>query len=230
MSIITLTTDFGNKDFFVASVKGAILTEVKNAVVIDISHEIQPYNHSEAAYIIKNAYNNKTMDDSVIKVLRRNGSWEDTKKTQDVKKYKKQDIPKFKNLEEDFHLDEKFEILAEEIKKRMNQRDTRPSKSKKVLKDNIIKVNHEQVTKTNFQDIAKLKSQILPYLRNIERLIIKRQSYLDNISEVDKELDKVYEEISKIKDSYLNTINQIKNSINFFDDSLDIIKIAKEEK
>ena len=84
------------------------------------------------------------MDDSVIKVLRRNGSWEDTKKTQDVKKYKKQDIPKFKNLEEDFHLDEKFEILAEEIKKRMNQRDTKPSKSKKVLKDNIIKVNHEQ--------------------------------------------------------------------------------------
>ena len=56
----------------------------------------------------------------------------------------------------------------------MNQRDTKPSKSKKVLKDNIIKVNHEQVTKTNFQDIAKLKSQILPYLRNIERLIIKR--------------------------------------------------------
>ena len=69
----------------------------------------------------------------------------------------------------------------------------------------------------------------MPYLRNIERLI-KRQSYLDNISEVDKELDKVYEEISKIKDSYLNTINQIKNSMNFFDDSLDIIKIAKEEK
>jgi DNA anti-recombination protein RmuC len=70
----------------------------------------------------------------------------------------------------------------------------------------------------------------LPYLKNIEKLIIKRQSYLDNISEVDKELDKVYEEISKIKDSYLNTINQIKNSMNFFDDSLDIIKIAKEEK
>ena len=62
------------------------------------------------------------MDDSVIKVLRRNGSWENTTKTQDSKKYEKQDIPKFKNLEEDFHLDEKFEILAKEIKKRMNQR------------------------------------------------------------------------------------------------------------
>ena len=56
MSIITLTTDFGNKDFFVSSVKGAILSEVKNAMIIDISNEIQPYNHSEAAYILKNAY------------------------------------------------------------------------------------------------------------------------------------------------------------------------------
>ena len=56
MSIITLTTDFGNKDFFVSSVKGAILSEVKNAMIIDVSNEIQPYNHSEAAYILKNAY------------------------------------------------------------------------------------------------------------------------------------------------------------------------------
>ena len=58
MSIITLTTDFGNKDFFVSSVKGAILSEVKNAMIIDVSNEIQPYNHSEAAYILKNAYRN----------------------------------------------------------------------------------------------------------------------------------------------------------------------------
>ena len=56
MSIITLTTDFGNKDFFVSSVKGAVLSEIKNAMIIDISNEIQPYNHSEAAYILKNAY------------------------------------------------------------------------------------------------------------------------------------------------------------------------------
>ena len=70
----------------------------------------------------------------------------------------------------------------------------------------------------------------MPYLKNIEKLIIKRQSYLDYISEVDNELDVVYEEISKIKDIYLTTINQLKNSMNFFDDSLDIIKIAKEEK
>ena len=170
------------------------------------------------------------MDDSVIKVLRRNGSWENKNKTQDSEKYGKQNVPKFKNLDEDFHLDEKFEILAKEIKKRMNQRESITSKSEKVLKKNIIKVNNEHISKNNFQDIAKLKSQILPYLKNIETLINKRQSYLDNISEVDKELDIVYEEISKIKNTYLNTINQLKNSMDFFDESLDIIKIAKEEK
>ena len=67
MSIITLTTDFGNKDFFVSSVKGAILSEVKNAMVIDVSNEIQPYNHSEAAYILKNAY--KTFPKGTIHIV-----------------------------------------------------------------------------------------------------------------------------------------------------------------
>ena len=67
MSIITLTTDFGNKDFFVASVKGAIISGVKNALIIDISHEIQPYNHSEAAYVLKNAY--KTFPKGTIHII-----------------------------------------------------------------------------------------------------------------------------------------------------------------
>ena len=80
------------------------------------------------------------------------------------------------------------------------------------------------------QDIRKLKSQILPYLKTIEQLIIRKQSYLDSISEVDKELDAIYEDISKIKNNYLDTINQLKNNMNFFDDSLSIIKSAKEEK
>ena len=50
------------------------------------------------------------------------------KKLRMLRNIKKQDISKLKNLEEDFQLDEKFEILAEEIKKRMNQRDTKPNK------------------------------------------------------------------------------------------------------
>ena len=58
MPIVTLMTDFGNKDYSVAAVKGAILSTVENPQIIDISHQISPYNPTEAAYILKNAYKN----------------------------------------------------------------------------------------------------------------------------------------------------------------------------
>lgn len=58
MSIITLTTDYGLKDHFVGSVKGKILTEFSEAQIVDISHNIDPFNTSEASYIITAAYNN----------------------------------------------------------------------------------------------------------------------------------------------------------------------------
>ncbi|MFP2997586.1 SAM-dependent chlorinase/fluorinase [Spongiivirga sp. MCCC 1A20706] len=54
--IITLTTDFGKKDHFAGAVKGAIYKELPDAKVIDISHDVSPFNIQEAAYIIQNAY------------------------------------------------------------------------------------------------------------------------------------------------------------------------------
>jgi hypothetical protein len=56
MSFITLTTDFGTKDHFVGAVKGAILSQLPEAKIIDISHEISPFNIAETAYILKNSY------------------------------------------------------------------------------------------------------------------------------------------------------------------------------
>lgn len=56
MAIITLTTDFGEKDHFVGAVKGAIYSELENAKIVDISHSISPFHLHEAAYIIQNAY------------------------------------------------------------------------------------------------------------------------------------------------------------------------------
>lgn len=56
MPIITLTTDFGLKDHSVAAVKGALLCELEQVQIVDISHDISPFNYTEAAYIIKNAY------------------------------------------------------------------------------------------------------------------------------------------------------------------------------
>ncbi len=56
MSIITLTTDYGLKDHFVGALKGKILSEYPEAAVIDISHDIDPFNTAEASYIIGAAY------------------------------------------------------------------------------------------------------------------------------------------------------------------------------
>ncbi len=56
MSIITLTTDFGHKDYFVGALKGKILSELKEATLIDISHSIDLFNTLEASYCIEAAY------------------------------------------------------------------------------------------------------------------------------------------------------------------------------
>ncbi len=56
MPIITLTTDFGEKDHFVGGVKGAIYSELESMRIVDISHSISPFHITEAAYIIQNAY------------------------------------------------------------------------------------------------------------------------------------------------------------------------------
>jgi len=56
MSIITLITDFGNKDHFVAKIKGDIYRSFDKAKIVDISNNVSPFNIMEAAYILENAY------------------------------------------------------------------------------------------------------------------------------------------------------------------------------
>jgi S-adenosylmethionine hydrolase len=56
MSIITLTTDYGLKDHFVGALKGKLLSEFREATIIDISHNIDAFNIAEASYIIGAAY------------------------------------------------------------------------------------------------------------------------------------------------------------------------------
>ncbi len=56
MSIITLLTDFGIKDPYVGIMKGVILSLDPSAVIVDISHEIEPQDIREAAFMIKEYY------------------------------------------------------------------------------------------------------------------------------------------------------------------------------
>lgn len=56
MSIITLTTDYGQKDHFVGALKGKILSEFPQAVIVDISHHIDAFNTAEASYVLGASY------------------------------------------------------------------------------------------------------------------------------------------------------------------------------
>lgn len=56
MAIITLISDFGLKDHYVSSVKGAILNQIPTATIIDISHQVEKYNIQGAAFILKETF------------------------------------------------------------------------------------------------------------------------------------------------------------------------------
>lgn len=67
MRIITLTTDFGEKDHFAGAVKGAIYSELEEVRIVDISHSISPFHITEASYVIKNAY--KSFPEGTIHII-----------------------------------------------------------------------------------------------------------------------------------------------------------------
>jgi S-adenosylmethionine hydrolase len=54
--IITLTTDFGLSDHFAGVMKGVILAICPSAEIIDISHEITPFEIREAAFVLAQSY------------------------------------------------------------------------------------------------------------------------------------------------------------------------------
>jgi S-adenosyl-L-methionine hydrolase (adenosine-forming) len=54
--IITLLTDFGTRDAYVASMKGVILGINPNAHLIDITHDVEPQNIVEGAFLLGEAF------------------------------------------------------------------------------------------------------------------------------------------------------------------------------
>jgi S-adenosylmethionine hydrolase len=58
MSIITLTTDWNARDYYVGTIKGKILSRCNNVTIVDISHQVQAFNINLAAFIIRNCFYN----------------------------------------------------------------------------------------------------------------------------------------------------------------------------
>ena len=51
--LVTLTTDFGTRDSYVAQLKGAILSRAPGAVLVDVTHEIAPHDIAAAAVVLR---------------------------------------------------------------------------------------------------------------------------------------------------------------------------------
>jgi S-adenosylmethionine hydrolase len=54
--VITLLTDFGTKDHYVASMKGVILNINPQCILIDMTHQVGPHDIQEGAFILANTY------------------------------------------------------------------------------------------------------------------------------------------------------------------------------
>jgi S-adenosylmethionine hydrolase len=56
MAVITLLTDFGDKDYYVGLFKGDLYTSCPSSTIVDISHSIPPYDIVAGAFFLKNVY------------------------------------------------------------------------------------------------------------------------------------------------------------------------------
>ena len=56
--LITLTTDFGTRDWFVAAMKGVIARIAPNATVVDVTHEIGGQDILAGAFVLAQCYEN----------------------------------------------------------------------------------------------------------------------------------------------------------------------------
>src|SRR5262245_37697286 len=57
MRIVTLLTDFGLRDNYVAQMKGAILSRSPDCNIVDISHMVHRHNVAEAAFLLSSSVN-----------------------------------------------------------------------------------------------------------------------------------------------------------------------------
>ncbi len=56
MAIVTLTSDLGERDFFLAAIKGTLLSVERNLSIISISSNVKPYDIVQAAFLLRNSW------------------------------------------------------------------------------------------------------------------------------------------------------------------------------
>ena len=62
VQIVSLTTDFGTQDYYVGELKGVLLDKIDHLSIIDISHDIEPFDIVQASFYLNNTYRNFPKD------------------------------------------------------------------------------------------------------------------------------------------------------------------------
>ena len=58
MPLVTLTSDIGHQDYLVGAIKGRLLRINPEFQIIDITHQLSPFNYPQAAYVCRSAIKN----------------------------------------------------------------------------------------------------------------------------------------------------------------------------
>ncbi len=58
MPLLTLTSDIGYQDFLVGAIKGQLLQANVDFNIVEITHNLSPFNYPQAAYVCRNAIKN----------------------------------------------------------------------------------------------------------------------------------------------------------------------------
>ena len=55
MPLVTLRSDIGQKDFLTGGIKGQLMQVNTSFTIVDITHQLSPFNYPQAAYVCRNA-------------------------------------------------------------------------------------------------------------------------------------------------------------------------------
>lgn len=58
MPLLTLTSDIGQQDYLIGAVKGQLLQINPSFSIVDITHNLSPFNYPQSAYVCRNAIKN----------------------------------------------------------------------------------------------------------------------------------------------------------------------------
>jgi len=228
MSIITLTTDYGNKDYSVSELKAKIYNEISDVIIVDISHNISPFNLTEAAYIIKSAYRHFPKDSIHIIGIESELTPENAHVAMkfDDNYFIGADNGVFSMIIDDFKADSIVEI---NIHKNYNNAITANDVFVKIA-THISRDGKLEVIGKKIDSIKEIKD-IKPVVSNDNNQIIGSVIYIDNYGNVVTNItQKIFNDISKSRPFTINARNVKFNKIfNNYSDAIDY-SIPKEKR